>query len=101
MALGLGISHVLGDRRSKENSFGLVALCSIGPILAVMALGLLSGGEFSAYQVSYAPVEDVLGQYLETGLAMMEEVSIALGLIVAFFLVCQVTFLRLSECKTS
>jgi hypothetical protein len=96
MALGLGISHVLGDRRSKENSFGLVALCSIGPILAVMALGLLSGGEFSAYQVSYAPVEDVLGQYLETGLAMMEEVSIALGLIVVFFLICQVTFLRLS-----
>jgi hypothetical protein len=64
-----------------------------------MALGLLSGGEFSAYQVSYAPVEDVLGQYLETGLAMMEEVSIALGLIVVFFLICQVTFLRLSMRK--
>ena len=35
MALGVGISNVLGDRRSKENSFGLVALCSVGPILAV------------------------------------------------------------------
>ena len=34
MALGVGISSVLGDRRSQENSFGLVSLCSIGPILA-------------------------------------------------------------------
>ena len=36
MALGVGISGVLGDRRNKENSFGLVALCSVGPILAVI-----------------------------------------------------------------
>ena len=95
MALGIGISHVLGDRRSKENSFGLVALCSIGPILAVMALGLFSGGNMAPYQVDYPPVEDVLGQYLHTGLDVMKEVSIALGLIVAFFLICQFTFLRL------
>ena len=99
MALGLGISHVLGDRRSRENSFGLVALCSIGPILAVMALGLFSGGKFDAYSVSYPPVEDILGQYLHTGLDVMKEVGIALGLIVVFFLVCQFTFLRLPARK--
>ena len=40
MALGVGISGVLGDRRNKENSFGLVALCSVGPILAVLLLGV-------------------------------------------------------------
>ncbi len=97
MALGIGISHVLGDRRSKENSFGLVALCSIGPILAVMALGLFSGGNMQPYSVNYPPVEDVLGQYLHTGLDVMKEVSIALGLIVVFFLVCQLAFLRLSR----
>ena len=28
------------DRRSKENSFGLVSLCSVGPILAVLVLGI-------------------------------------------------------------
>ena len=44
MALGVGISGVLGDRRSQENSFGLVALCSVGPVLAVMLLGMFSGG---------------------------------------------------------
>ena len=41
MALGVGISSVLGDRHSQDNSFGLVALCSIGPILAVLVLGMI------------------------------------------------------------
>ena len=36
MALGVGISSVLGDKRSQESSFGLVSLCSVGPILAVL-----------------------------------------------------------------
>jgi hypothetical protein len=40
MALGVGISNVLGDRRSRENSFGLVSLCSVGPVLAVLVLGI-------------------------------------------------------------
>ncbi len=99
MALGLGVSHVLGDRRSKENSFGLVALCSVGPILAVMLLGLLSGGELMGYEASYPAAENVLSQYLEKGLVVTEEVSLALGMIVVFFLICQFAFLRLSARK--
>ncbi len=98
MALGLGISHVLGDRRSKENSFGLVALCSIGPILAVMVLGLFSGGNFGAYE-SPAPINKVLPAYLNHGLEEMGKVGLALGLIVVFFLICQFTFLRLPARK--
>ena len=35
MAMGLGLASIRGDRESVEDSFGLVALCSIGPILAV------------------------------------------------------------------
>ena len=37
MALGVGISAVRNDRHAADDSFGLVGLCSIGPILAVMA----------------------------------------------------------------
>ena len=48
MALGVGISAVLGDRRSKENSFGLVALCSVGPILAVLVLGIFSKNDLTS-----------------------------------------------------
>ena len=41
MALGVGFAAVRSDRHAEDDSFGLVALCSIGPILAVMILGLL------------------------------------------------------------
>lgn len=97
MALGVGVSRILGDRRSKENSFGLVALCSIGPILAVLVLGLFSKGNMTYVVPDYSVSSAVLNTYLQAMLHTTKEVSLALGMIVAFFLVCQVTFLRLSK----
>ena len=41
MALGVGISSIRNDRHAEDDSFGLVALCSIGPILAVLLLSLI------------------------------------------------------------
>ena len=38
MALGIGISSIRNDKHAADDSFGLVALCSIGPILAVLIL---------------------------------------------------------------
>lgn len=40
LAMGIGIATIRGDRESHEDSFGLVALCSIGPILMVLLLGI-------------------------------------------------------------
>ena len=40
MALGAGLATVNGDKHSTENSFGLVSLCSIGPILSVLILSI-------------------------------------------------------------
>ena len=97
MALGVGISAVLGDRRSKDNSFGLVALCSVGPILAVLLLGVFSKNELT-YQVgSYEVSSDIAGAYLHTLLHTCKEVGIALGMIIVFFLVCNIFFLKLSK----
>ena len=95
MALCLGISKVLGDRRSQENSFGMVALCSIGPILAVLVLGIFSNSDLTYAVPDYAVSEDVLGSYLHTLVHTAGEVAIALGLIVVFFLICQLVFLKL------
>ena len=41
MSFGIGISAIRSDRHAEEDSFGLVALCSIGPILAVLLLGMI------------------------------------------------------------
>ena len=97
MALGVGVSYVLGDRRSKDNSFGLVALCSVGPVLAVMVLGMFSRGSLTYTVPDYTVSGDILGAYLHAALHTVKEVSIALGLIVVFFLICHVTFLHMSK----
>ncbi len=97
MALGVGISAVLGDRRSQENSFGLVALCSIGPVIAVMVLGLFSQGEM-AYQVPDYTVSGSLASCILVPLTrVVREVALALGLIIVFFFGCQILFLHLSK----
>ena len=97
MALGVGISSVLGDRHSQENSFGLVALCSIGPILAVLALGIFSGGDLSYEVPDYGVSNQILNSFLHTAGHTAKEVLLALGLIVVFFLICQFAFLKLPK----
>ena len=66
MALGVGISAVLSDRRSKENSFGLVALCSVGPILAVLVLGIFSSSDLGYAIPDYTVSSNVAGAFLHT-----------------------------------
>ncbi|MBO7342403.1 MAG: DUF1538 domain-containing protein, partial [Clostridia bacterium] len=97
MALGVGISSVLGNKHSQENSFGLVALCSVGPILAVLVLGIFAGNDLSYVVPDYTVSNDIVGAFLHTAAHTAKEVAIALGLIVAFFLICQIAFLRLPK----
>ena len=95
MALGVGIAATLGGRDVGENSFGLVALCSIGPILAVLLLGITADSGKVNIQPSYDLADDfgvALGRSL---LTTSGEVLLALGLIVLFFLILQVTCLKL------
>ena len=96
MALGVGISSVLGDPRSKDNSFGLVALCSVGPVLAVLVLGIFASNDLTYAVPDYTVSSSILGSYLHTAGHTCREVAVALGMIVVFFLVCQVLFLKLS-----
>lgn len=41
MAFGVGISAIRSDKHAADDCFGLVSLCSIGPILAVLILGMI------------------------------------------------------------
>ena len=97
MALGAGVAAALGDKHDRESSFGFIALCSIGPILAVMFLGLFSGGEVSYTLPDYS-VENRLGFALfETILHTGKEVLLALLPIAAFFFVLQFFILKLPK----
>ena len=95
MALGVGISSVLGDRHSQENSFGLVSLCSVGPVLAVLVLGIFSGNDLSYTVPDYGVSNEIAHAFAHTALHTCKEVAVALGLIVVFFLGCQLIFLKL------
>ena len=95
MALGVGISSILGDRKSQENSFGLVALCSVGPIMAVLVLGLFSSSDLSYQVPDYTVSADIADAFLHSFGHTAREVAVALGMIVVFFLACQFIFLKL------
>ncbi|PAM96551.1 hypothetical protein B4N84_01705, partial [Flavobacterium sp. IR1] len=43
LALGVGVASVLRGKSASSDGFGLVALASIGPILAVLVLGVIYG----------------------------------------------------------
>ena len=99
MALGVGFAAVRSDKHAEDDSFGMVALCSIGPILAVLLLGLLYHPENTAYTPSEIPVirDSVeLWKYFATGLPQyIEEIAISLLPIVAFFAVFQIISLKM------
>ena len=52
LAMGVGVSNIRSDCRAEADSFGLVALCSIGPILAVLLLGFFNPGSDAATDFS-------------------------------------------------
>jgi hypothetical protein len=70
LSLGVGLSSIRSDREGMEDSFGLVALGSIGPIIAVLLLGMFFSPQESAY-VQPTPLN--LADTHEVGLAFLQE----------------------------
>ena len=95
MALGSGVSFALGDKHDRENNFGFIALCSIGPILAVMFLGLLLGATPNSPNVDYHTLSAL--ESLEKLGDVALEVGIALAPIVAFFFLLNFLNLKLQK----
>ena len=67
MALGVGVSALRTAQGHDDDSFGLVALCSVGPILMVLLLGIFYHPSDAIYSaVEIAPVvttRDVAQQF--------------------------------------
>lgn len=98
MALGVGIATTIGGQKANENSFGLIAMCSIGPMVAVMMLALTSTGTPS-YELADYSVEAAISGIGEIILEHFLDVLKALGLVVAFFLILQFAILKLPKSK--
>lgn len=93
MALGIGMARLRGDKSSHEDSFGLIALCSIGPILSVILLSIF----YHLSQASYTPVtipeiavsSEVPSQFAAGLPVYLKEVTVALLPILLLFLIFQ------------
>ena len=93
MSLGVGVASIRSDKNGQDDSFGLVALSSVGPIVAVLTLGIVFDIKGVEYEVTSPAVventQDVLFQYLHGFGDHALEVLIALSPILAFFLLFQ------------
>lgn len=93
IALGVGVASIRSDKNAENDSFGLVALCSIGPILSVLILGFVYPGEASeiasSLAQSYSNTVELGFSYLKAIPQYMFEVFIALLPIVLIFLLFQ------------
>lgn len=101
MALGIGFSAVRSDKHAENDSFGLVALCSVGPILAVLILGLIYSPKESHYaqtliQETTNSVE-MWKRFLDGFPYYMKEMLISLLPIMIFFFLFQVVSLKLHK----
>ena len=98
IAMGLGVSHISG-RSGTDESFGFVALSSVGPIISVMLLGF-----FTDVSSILRASEEITGGFFHvyglTFLDQMKDTAIAVGPIAVFFLIFRFTANREMPIRT-
>ena len=98
MALGIGLATLRSDKKSREDSFGLISLCSIGPILAVLLLGIFYEPDQALYSPTEVPAvettRDVALLFTHAIPEYFKEVAVALIPIAAAFALFQMLFRR-------
>ena len=101
MAMGVGVSAIRSDKHSANDSFGLVALCSIGPILAVLILSLIfrpDGGSYTGVVIPEIGDSAALWQLFFVAFpTYFKEIAVSLLPIAAFFAVFDLVSLHLER----
>ncbi|MCF2662582.1 DUF1538 domain-containing protein [Pseudoflavonifractor phocaeensis] len=98
MSLGLGLASARSDADAASDSFGLISLCSIGPILSVLVLGAVYGLDqivpSSAPMLQVSTTADVARRFLDALPEYAHEVAVALLPIAGVFAVFQLAARR-------
>lgn len=92
MALGAGLATRKKGKSTGEHSFGLVALCSIGPILSVMLLSIFfkPQAQTSHYEItSVVTTIDAFREFIYALPVYAEEILVAFIPIVLLFIIFQ------------
>ncbi len=101
IAIGTGVAAMRSDKSAETDGFGFTALCSVGPIIAVMILGIILQPESIEQADSSISVivnsKDLLRTYVTSLPHYLKEVAIALAPIVGFFVIFQFFGQKLSK----
>lgn len=101
IAIGTGVASMRSDNASETDGFGLTALCSIGPILSVMILGIIFKPETidttAETLISVENSRDLMYLFGTNIPHYLKEVAIALLPIVAFFFIFRIFGAKLSK----
>lgn len=92
MALGAGLASMSNAKNARENSFGLIALCSVGPILSVLLLSILFKPEGEAADTTIVIAQttaEAFAAFLNGLPKYAEEVILAIAPIVGVLAVFQ------------
>lgn len=93
MAFGIGMAAVRSDKNSGVDSFGLISLCSVGPILSVLLLGVFfptdGGGYTPAPLAELHTTRQAAAEFFQALPVYAREVLTAVLPIVGMFLLFQ------------
>ncbi len=92
MAVGIGLSTVKGSSKNND-SFGIIALCTIGPIIMVMLLGLIYNPQTISTDTPIDTTYSMM-QFLYKAPHYLKEVAIAYAPIILVFIIAQLTVLK-------
>ena len=95
IALGVGVAAIRSDRRAEEDSFGLVGLCSIGQVLAVLVLGFFYRGEGGDIDAAEPAVHVLNAQVEEISAGAVSKRSMHIALSIAIAAAMGLSVLRI------
>ncbi len=101
MSIGAGVSQARVKNGSRNNSFGITALCSIGPIISVLVLGIFvsvaGSGEAMALPGEPLTTQNGFLAYTKGFVSYSEEVALALLPTIVFTAIFQIVFRAFSK----
>ena len=100
VALGAGLSATRNDKKKKEDTFGMISFCSIGPVIIVLILGLIYNTNSTYDRIvvtESSSLIEITKLYMNAIPTYLKEVLISLGPIVILFIIYNVLFLKLDK----
>ena len=93
MSIGAGIAAISSQKDGDDSTFGLMAVCSIGPIISILIMGLAGGFKNISYTGKTSPVfensQEMLFPFAQAIPHIIKDVLMGLLPIIAFFLIYQ------------